>query len=165
MRSERDEDADALTALRTIAATRTVIQSPFVPTQAPETTMDDRALSLDRGVAITTTAFGSAPDAGLTLITDPTDDRLLSDTGDRLLIGDKLLAPVTQRVTHRRADCRTPLQHQATTFALSVDTALGAHFDQHGAAGARGPPTARRSRNDLLRQPGPFPFGRRRAAE
>lgn len=129
VRGERDEDADALTALRTIATARPVIQSPFLPTQAPQTTMDDRAMSLDRGVAITTTAFGSAPDAGVGVITDPTDDRLLSDTGARLFIGDKVLTPVTQRVTTaepiavRRATSKT-----ATTYALIADTALGAHL-------------------------------------
>lgn len=134
LRSDRDEDADVLTALRTIATNRAVIPSPLVATQSPETNAEDRAAALDRGLALETTAFGTAPNAEINLLTEPTDDRLLSDGGTRVIISDNLLQPATQRVTTavpivvRRPGSKT------TTPALIADTALGAHFSNKAPA-------------------------------
>ena len=128
-RGTRAVDTAALTALRALAANHTIIATPFVPTQTPESTEADRLESMRRGNEAVTAVFDRAASSELGLVDDPNDDRLESDlASSRLIVADKLLQPAAQRVTTADPVVVRRSASRATVPALVADSGLGAHF-------------------------------------
>lgn len=129
-RSTRSAEQNAIEALQTVARDHLIVPTPFVVTQSPAASEDAKATSTARGRDILTQVMAKAPNAGLSIITDPNDDRLEADLPARLIISDKLLQPATQRVTPaepvtvRRTSART-----GGVPALIADSGVAAHFD------------------------------------
>ncbi|MBA2609395.1 MAG: hypothetical protein H0U92_10675 [Actinobacteria bacterium] len=128
-RGTRAVDTAALTALRAIGADHTVIEGPFVSTQTPESTEADRLESMRRGNEMVTAVFGRAPAGGLSLIDDPSDDRLEADLATpRVILGDKVLQPSAQRITTAEPVIGRRSASRASTPALVADTGFAVHF-------------------------------------
>lgn len=129
-RGSREIDTAAFLAVRALGADRTVLATPFVATQTPESTADDRAESATRGNTVLTNVFGSAPSSDLSVIDDPNDDRLEADPSTaRVIVSDKLLQPAAQRVTTAEPVVIRRASTRSTTPALIADSGLGAHLD------------------------------------
>ncbi len=129
-RSSRNGDQAAVNALQALAKDHLVIPSPFVATQAPAATAEGRNVSAARGQDVIHDVMGQTPNAGLSVITDSSDDRLEAELPSRLIVSDKLLQPASQRVTPaepvtvRRSNVKT-----GSVPALIADSGIAAHFD------------------------------------
>ncbi len=132
-RGTRAVDTAALAALRALAANHTIIATPFVSTQRPESTEADRLESTRRGSEAVTGVFDRAASSELALFDDPNDDRLENDVAAaRVIVADKLLQPAAQRVTTAEPVVVRRSASRATVPALVADSGLGAHFANDG---------------------------------
>jgi hypothetical protein len=132
-RSTRPGDRTALSALQAVGRDHLVVDSPFVPTQSPAATTEGREVSATRGREVITEVMAQAPNAGVTVVTDPNDDRLGTDLPSRLIVSDSLLQPATQRVTTAEpVSVRRANNRNGAVPALIADAGLAAHFDNKG---------------------------------
>lgn len=136
-RSQNPDERAALGALRAAVANRPVVGTePFVPVARAAYTgvagLEALRTLLERGRAVTEEAFDSPTDAGVTVLTAGIDESHLPEvgTGSRLIVPERLLNPVEQRVTLANAVAlrRGPARSAGTLPALVADAALGAHF-------------------------------------
>ncbi len=120
---------DAVAALRAIAASHTIIPSPFVPTQASAAPERDREVARDRGRALVSQAFSPAVLTDIAVVEHGGDDRVVGELPPRLIVTDSVLQPASLRFTTaepilvRRSTSRT-----ITAPALLADKGLAAHL-------------------------------------
>ncbi|MDP1793611.1 MAG: DUF6049 family protein, partial [Acidimicrobiales bacterium] len=128
-RSPRSNEQDVISALQAVARDHLVVAAPFVETQSPAATPETRQASADRGQEIITEVLGAAPAAGVSVIDDPSDDRLDADLPSRVIVADALLQPASERVTPAEPITLRRSSNRTTVPALIADSGLAAHFD------------------------------------
>lgn len=128
-RGTRSNERNVIGSLRNVAADRLVVAAPFVVTQAPAADAEARQRSAERGQQVITDVLGKAPAAGVSIVTDPDDDRLAADLPSRLIVADTLLQPAAQRVTPAEPITVRPAAMRTAVPALIADAGLAAHFD------------------------------------
>ena len=130
LRQNTPPSRDALAALQTIAASHSVVASPFVPTEAAATAEEERAASRDRGRALVSAAFGPNVQFGdIAVVDDPADDRLLGDPPARLVVRESVLQPAEARLTTAEPISVRHSGSRTVTPALLADAGLAAHLE------------------------------------
>lgn len=128
LREETGGEAQALAALRAIASTHRVIDSPFVPMNVAVAPDSDRFAARDRGRALISVAFGATLFTDLTVIDDVADSRLSGELPKRVVVRDTTLQPATLRFTTAEPIVVRRTGSRTTAPALLGDPGLAAHL-------------------------------------